>query len=75
MLEAGLQCITRKTQYGRMPSQENTLLFACARARDWVRAIMNDEDKIRIPSSTIQPDRVNTCKSRRKQNQPGKYLH
>jgi hypothetical protein len=36
MLEAGLQRITRKTQYGCMPSQENTLLFACARARDWV---------------------------------------
>jgi hypothetical protein len=38
-----------------MPSQENNLLFA--RARDWVWAIMKDEDKIRIPSSTIQPDR------------------
>jgi hypothetical protein len=75
MLESGLQCITRKTQYGCMPSQENTLLFARARARDWVRAIMNDEDEIRIPSSTIQPDRVNTHKSRRKRNQPGKYLH
>jgi hypothetical protein len=36
MLEAGLQHITRKTQYGRMPSQENTLLFARARARNWV---------------------------------------
>jgi hypothetical protein len=75
MLEAGLQRITRKTQYGRMPSQENTLLFARARARDWVRAIMNGEDKIRIPSSTIQLDRVNTRKSRCKRNQPGKYLH
>jgi hypothetical protein len=75
MLEAGLQRITRKTQYGHMPSQENTLLFACTHAHDWVRAIMNDEDKIRIPSSTIQSDRVNTRKSRCKQNQPGKYLH
>jgi hypothetical protein len=58
-----------------MPSQENTLLFARTRARDWVWAIMNDKDKICIPSSTIQPDRVNTRKSRHKQNQPGKYLH
>jgi hypothetical protein len=58
-----------------MPSQENNLLFAHARARDWVWAIMKDKDKIRIPSSTIQPDRVNTRNSRRKWNQPGKYLH
>jgi hypothetical protein len=36
MLEAGLKHITRKTQYGCMPSQENNLLFAHARARDWV---------------------------------------
>jgi hypothetical protein len=75
MLEAGLKCITRKTQFGGMPSQENNLLFARARACDWVRAIMKDEDKISIPSSTIQPDRVNTHNSRRKRNQPGKYLH
>jgi hypothetical protein len=38
MLEAGLKRITRKTQYGCMPSQENNLLFACARACNWVRA-------------------------------------
>jgi hypothetical protein len=66
MLEAGLKCITRKTLYGHMPSQENNLLFACAHAHDWVQAIMMDEDKICIPSSTIQLDRVNTCNSRRK---------
>ncbi len=36
---------------------------------------MNDEDKICIPSSTIQPERVNTRKSRSKRNLPGKYLH
>jgi hypothetical protein len=58
MLEAGLKRITRKTQYGCVPSQENNLLFARTRARDWARAIMKDEDKICIPSSTIQPDRV-----------------
>ena len=75
MLEAGLQRITRKTQSGFMPSPENNLLFARACARDWVRAIMNDEDKICIPSSTIQPERVNTRKSRSKRNLPGKYLH
>jgi hypothetical protein len=57
MLEAGLKCTTRKTHYSRMPSQVNNLLFPRACARDWVRAIMKDEDKIRIPSSTIQPDR------------------
>jgi hypothetical protein len=75
MLEAGLKRITRKTQFGCMPSQENNLLFARARSHNWVRAIMKDEDKICIPSSTIQPDRVNTHNSRCKRNQPGKYLH
>jgi hypothetical protein len=58
-----------------MPSQENNLLFAHTHAHDWVWAIMKDEDKICIPSSTIQPDRVNIRKSRHKWNQPGKYLH
>jgi len=75
MLEAGLNRITRKTQQGRMPSQENTLLFARARARDWARAIMKDEDKIRIPTSTIQPERQNSRNSRRKRNVPGKFVH
>jgi hypothetical protein len=36
MLEAGLKHITRKTQYGCMPSQENNLLFAHTHAHDWV---------------------------------------
>jgi hypothetical protein len=51
MLEAGLKCITRKMQYGCMPSQENNLLLACACACacDWVQAIMKDEDKFAFP--------------------------
>jgi len=72
LVESGLQTMTRKTAVGTMPSATSHLLLARARARDWARSLMTEDQKILIPSSTIQAERK--AKSSAKRNNAGVFL-